>query len=105
MKRHVDRRNMDGSWIVLLGSFTGGALCFDDGRKISETCRWFPFDGHHHHWVEPFEGDRYRVILFNNPSLSRRISCLPIIAERRRLLRLARSPAPPSSPRIENEAS
>ena len=57
MKRHVDRRNMDGSWIVLLGSFTGGALCFDDGRKISETCRCFPFNGHHHHWVEPFEGD------------------------------------------------
>ena len=105
MKRHVDSRNMDGSWIVLLGSFTGGALCFDDGRRISDTGRWFPFDGHHPHWVEPFEGDRFSIILFNNPGLSRRVFWLPIIAQRRRLRRLGPSPVPLGSPRIENEAA
>ena len=96
MKRHVDGANFKGSLILLLGDFTGGALCFDDGRRITETGVWHVFDGHLPHWVEPFEGERFSVILFNNPSLSRRVSYLPLLALRRRLL---------SSPARRNEAA
>ena len=90
MKRHVDGANFQGSLIFLLGDFTGGALCFDDGRRITETGVWHPFDGHLPHWVEPFEGERFSIILFNNPSLSRRVHWLPILAQRRLLLSRAR---------------
>ena len=45
MKRHVDGANFEGSLILLLGDFTGVALCFDDGRCIAETGVWLGFDG------------------------------------------------------------
>ena len=86
MKRHVDGANFKGSLILLLGDFTGGALCFDDGRRITETGVWHPFDGHLPHWVEPFDGERFSIILFNNPSLARRVQWIPLLALRRRLL-------------------
>ena len=89
MKRHVDGRNFEGSLILLLGEFTGGALCFDDGRRITQTGVWHRFDGHLPHWVEPFEGERFSVILFNNPSLVRRIHLVSCINERRAQRRAA----------------
>ena len=73
MERHVDKYNYEGSLIVLLGDFEGGALCFDDGRRFAEKGVWFPFDGHQPHWVEPFEGERFSVVLFNSPILTCRL--------------------------------
>ena len=73
MERHVDKYNYEGSLIVLLGDFEGGALCFDDGRRFAEKGVWFPFDGHQPHWVEPFAGERFSVILFNSPVLTDRL--------------------------------
>ena len=73
MQRHVGRYNVEGSLLALLGDFEGGALCFDDGRRITERGVWVPFDGHQPHWVEPFSGERYSVILFNSPTLTRRL--------------------------------
>ena len=73
MKRHVDKYNQEGSYVMLLGDFEGGALCFDDGRRITEKGVWIPFDGHEPHWVEPFTGERFSVILFNNPVFERRM--------------------------------
>ena len=90
-KRHVDGANFKGSLILFLGSFTGGALYFDDGRRITETGVWHAFDGHLPHWVEPFEGERFSIILFNSPTLSRRVGWLPVLAFRRRLLSRALS--------------
>ena len=91
MKRHTDGANFKGSLILLLGDFTGGALCFDDGRRITETGVWHAFDGHLPHWVEPFDGERFSIILFNNPSLSRRVMWIPLLSLRRRLLSRATS--------------
>ena len=91
MKRHTDGANFKGSLILLLGDFTGGALCFDDGRRITETGVWHAFDGHLPHWVEPFDGERFSIILFNNPSLSRRVMWIPLLRLRRRLLSRATS--------------
>ena len=56
--------------MLLLGDFIGGALVYE----------------HLPHWVELFEGERFSVILFNSPSLSRRLRWLPLLALRRRLL-------------------
>ena len=84
MKRHVDGINFKGSLVLLLGDFTGGALCFDDGRRKTEKGVWHAFDGHLPHWVEPFEGERFSVILFNSCILAHRISMLPLLNSRRR---------------------
>ena len=40
MGRHRDKFNMAGSLRLLLGEFEGGALCFDDGRRFTETGVW-----------------------------------------------------------------
>ena len=72
MGRHRDKYNMAGSLLLLLGDFEGGALCFDDGRRITETGVWIPFDGHEERWVDPLVGERFSIILFNNPPLERR---------------------------------
>ena len=73
MGRHRDKYNLAGSLLLLLGDFEGGALCFDDGRRLTDTGVWIPFDGHEEHWVEPFVGERFSIILFNNPPLERRL--------------------------------
>lgn len=76
MQRHRDKYNREGSLLLLLGDFSGGALRFDDGRCISDTGVWTPFHGQEPHWVEPFEGERFSLILFNNPSLAARLARL-----------------------------
>ena len=69
-ERHRDGN--DGlSWTIWLGDFTGGALVFDDGRRIEEKYTWHQIDGSVYHWNEPHEGTKYSVILFRrriNPS-------------------------------------
>jgi len=71
MTRRVDKYNRDDSLIVLLGDFEGGALCWDDGRRIEQKGVWHTFDGQSPHWVEPFTGERFSVILFNSVVLRR----------------------------------
>lgn len=64
--RHTDTGNLGRSRVCLLGSFTGGALVFEDGTRITETNTWHDIDGHTPHWVEPFDGERYSIVLFNH---------------------------------------
>ena len=42
-----------------------GALCFSDGRRISEQGIWHEFDGKIQHWNEPHEGTKYSIILYS----------------------------------------
>ena len=66
MPPHRDGKNSSTrSHIALFGTFTGGALCLDDGRRFEERGVWHEFDGRNTlHWVEPFEGERYSVVAY-----------------------------------------
>jgi transcriptional regulator with XRE-family HTH domain len=58
-------KNQGISQAILIGEFTGGALCVEDGSKFDNVNEWFNFNGTLNHWVEPFEGERYSVIIYN----------------------------------------
>ena len=60
---HVDKNNKGNSYILFLGEFTGGALCFVDGRRICEQGVWHEIDGKVLHWNEAHEGTKYSIIL------------------------------------------
>ena len=66
-KSHQDR-NKEHSWILFLGDFTGGALCFeDDGSKFEERQTWLKFDGQRFHYNEPIDsGDKYSIVLYRS---------------------------------------
>lgn len=64
-KRHKDS-NKEHSWIIFLGDFTGGALCFDDGTRIEEQYKWHKIDGHQYHWNEPHEGEKFSIVLYRS---------------------------------------
>ena len=87
-ERHRD--GTDGlSGIIWLGDFTGGALVFDDGRRIEEKNIRHQRDGRVHHWNEPHEGTTYSIILYR----STRKSKISRIWEKRRLDRNANTEA------------
>ena len=62
-KRHKDK-NKEHSWIIWLGDFNGGALCFDDGTRLDEQYKWHKIDGQIPHWNEPHEGTKYGIVLY-----------------------------------------
>lgn len=63
---HKDRGNVGHSYILFLGDFSGGELCFEDGTIVSEPRCWHEIDGSLTHWNEPItSGIKYSVILFN----------------------------------------
>lgn len=64
MKAHK-HKNQGISQAILLGEFSGGALSVEDGTKFCSVNEWFTFDGTKNHWVEPFEGERYSIIIYN----------------------------------------
>lgn len=70
--RHKDGKNVGKSLLMGLGDYTGGetGVCGLKSEGIEELydIRYKPiiFDGSkHEHWVEPYEGDRYSIVLFN----------------------------------------
>ena len=68
---HVDKNNVGLSWALSLGDCEGGELmCETDNPRVLErhTTRRRPviFDGHRPHWVLPYEGTRYSVILYTS---------------------------------------
>ena len=57
--------NQGTSWLLILGAFEGGALVFEDGRRIEERGVWHEIDGNVTHWNEPITaGERYSVIVY-----------------------------------------
>ena len=67
MKPHK-HKNEGISYAILLGDFEGGALCVEDGNRFEEKNVWFTFNGKKNHWVEPFSGERYSLILYKKKS-------------------------------------
>ena len=65
-KMHVDKKNAGLSHVCYFGSFTGGALCLEDGRRFEGKGQWFgPFDGSKiPHGNEPHEGEKYSIVAF-----------------------------------------
>jgi hypothetical protein len=66
---HVDRNNVGLSLAMSLGRFTGGRLvCETDDPQVLLAHRTqrrpVVFDGHRPHWVQPYKGTRYSVILY-----------------------------------------
>jgi hypothetical protein len=71
-QRHIDG-NEGHSWILWLGDFEGGALVFDDGRRITERGVWHKIDGRVAHWNEPLvSGTKYGVVLFRRVGPTKR---------------------------------
>ena len=68
---HRDRNDTNHQWCCSLGDFTGGRLCWQErsAAEVKEYRRvtrstWTKVDGRHLHWVEPYEGVRYSLVLF-----------------------------------------
>jgi len=66
-KRHRDK-NKEHSWIIWLGDFIGGGLCFEDGSRLTEQYKWHKINGQIPHWNEPHEGTKYSIVLYRNGS-------------------------------------
>ena len=64
-KPHIDKNNVGVSYIIGLGSYTGGELNIE-GNSFNIKNRWKKFDGTKAHWVEPFKGDRYSIVYFTH---------------------------------------
>ena len=65
---HRDRNDTNYQYCCSLGNFTGGRLCWQEGASEykRDTCGvWTKIDGRHLHWVEPYEGMRYSLVLFS----------------------------------------
>ena len=70
-KAHRDRNNSNFQWCCSLGDFQGGRLCWQESKITYERNTrgmWQKMDGRHLHWVEPYEGKRYSIVLFDNMS-------------------------------------
>ena len=63
MKPHK-HKNTSSSLAMLLGDFDGGALCLENGEEHITKDVWFHFDGRLNHWVKPFTGNRFSIILY-----------------------------------------
>ena len=75
-----DHRNKDVSfqWCTSLGDFEGGELRWlEGGDSFSVPTRgvWTKIDGRHTHWVEPYSGERYSIVLFCCEGAPRPIFC------------------------------
>jgi hypothetical protein len=63
-ERHIDGVNKGYSYILFLGDFTGGALVFDDGTRVTEKYVFHKIDGQIPHWNEDHEGTKYSIIVY-----------------------------------------
>ena len=65
---HVDTYDISYQWAMSLGEFEGGQLCVESGA--AEVCvvnthgRAAKVDGRYPHWVAPWAGERYSVIVY-----------------------------------------
>jgi len=67
LDRHRHTHQNNKSIILLMGDFTGGALCVEkDGKVIKHEEKYSPieFDGNDYHWVEPFIGTRISFVFY-----------------------------------------
>ena len=83
-KRHKDSSNMEHSWIIFMGDFTGGALCCDDGARFEEQYKWHKFDGHVYHWNEPHEGEKFSIVLYRNGAKKTKVQQIQDVLKARR---------------------
>jgi hypothetical protein len=81
-KRHKDK-NKEHSWILWLGDYTGGELCFENGVVLSERYQWHKIDGQIPHWNEPHTGDKYAIVLYRTGAKKTKIE--NIIEQRKKL--------------------
>ena len=65
---HMDGFDISHQWAISLGDFEGGELCVecepDTIAVINTKGRAAKVDGRYPHWVAPYRGERYSVILF-----------------------------------------
>ena len=67
-KPHRDKGNYGPSYVLFLGTFEGGALCFETGERYDQRGVWQgPFLGSDViHWNEPItSGTKYSVVAYN----------------------------------------
>ena len=65
---HRDRHNTIFSYCTCLGEFTGGDFCWQENESEFSACTkgsWLKVDGRHLHWVEPYLGTRYSLVLYS----------------------------------------
>ena len=74
-QRHRHPKDTNFQWCASLGQFEGGNLCWLEGNSppfsVSTRGVWHKMDGRHTHWVEPYRGDRYSLVLFCNTGEAR----------------------------------
>ena len=60
-KRHTD--HSEHAYVLWLGHYAGGALNFDDGKRIRGQQEWHKINGQIPHWYDPHQGTKYSVII------------------------------------------
>ena len=65
---HVDTYDISYQWATSLGEFEGGELCVesaaDEVSVVTTRRRAAKVDGRYPHWVAPWSGERYSVIVY-----------------------------------------
>ena len=74
-ERHRDG-NQGHSYVLWLGDFTGGALLFDDGTRLTQKYTWHKINGQIPHWNEPHEGTKYSVIIYQGKTKANKSSMI-----------------------------
>ena len=67
--KHTDKFNNPPSYIIGLGSYTGGELVFTDKKSPHYGThnirnKFLKFDGSTEHYVKPFKGERYTIVYY-----------------------------------------
>ena len=67
---HFDSKNVGESVLISFGDYTGGKTCVEmEDKIIKYDSQYKPvkFNGSKYkHWVEPYEGNRYSLVFYNN---------------------------------------
>ena len=72
-KPHRDKGNYGPSYVLFLGAFEGGALCFETGERYDQRGVWQGpcYGAEATHWNEPITaGTKYSVIAYSRVNMA-----------------------------------
>ena len=71
---HTDAQDISYQWAISLGDFDGGQLCVESGPGevllVNTHSHAAKIDGRFPHWVAPWQGERYSVIVYKTRGIA-----------------------------------
>ena len=74
-KKHVDKNN-GYSYVCFFGDFEGGALCFEDGTRVTDKYVWHKINGQIPHWNEEHTGNKYSIVLYKSGATRKKVEAI-----------------------------